>query len=158
RVDMTYGIPEEHGLRCMYHGWLFDENGRCTEQPFEETVHPDGRFKEKVKIVGYPVQEMAGLLFAYLGPQPAPLLPRWEPFTWENVWCDIGIVELPCNWLQCMENSLDPVHLEWCHGYWGVYQEQEKARRLGKEPEIFPTVPRAHKRIGFDTFEYGIIK
>src|SRR5690606_21044450 len=80
------------------------------------------------------------------------------PFTWENVWCDIGIVELPCNWLQCMENSLDPVHLEWCHGYWGVYQEQEKARRLGKEPEIFPTVPRAHKRIGFDTFEYGIIK
>ena len=72
RVDLSYGIPEEHGLRCMYHGWMMDETGQCIEQPFEETVHPDGRFKEKVKIAGYPVQEMAGLVFAYMGPQPTP--------------------------------------------------------------------------------------
>ena len=61
RVDLSYGIPEEHGLRCMYHGWMMDETGQCIEQPFEETVHPDGRFKEKVKIAGYPVQELAGI-------------------------------------------------------------------------------------------------
>jgi 5,5'-dehydrodivanillate O-demethylase len=78
RVDMSYGIPEEHGLRCMYHGWMFDETGQCTEQPFEETVHPDGRFKEKVRISSYPVEALAGMVFAYLGPQPAPLLPNWE--------------------------------------------------------------------------------
>ena len=42
RVDLSYGIPEEHGLRCMYHGWMFDATGQCIEQPFEETVHPDG--------------------------------------------------------------------------------------------------------------------
>ena len=60
RVDLSYGIPEEHGLRCMYHGWMMDETGQCIEQPFEETVHPDGRFKEKVKIVGYPAQELGG--------------------------------------------------------------------------------------------------
>ena len=54
RVDLSYGIPEEHGLRCMYHGWMMDETGQCIEQPFEETVHPDGRFKEKVKVAGYP--------------------------------------------------------------------------------------------------------
>jgi 5,5'-dehydrodivanillate O-demethylase len=57
-----------------------------------------------------------------------------------------------------MENSMDPVHLEWLHGYWGVHAEREKARRSGKEPAIFPTQPRAHQKIGFDTFEYGIIK
>ena len=158
RVDMSYGIPEEHGLRCMYHGWMFDETGQCTEQPFEETVHPDGRFKEKVRVVSYPVETMGGMIFAYLGPQPAPLLPRWECFGWPDAWQEVGVVELPCNWLQCMENSMDPVHLEWCHGYWGVHQEAEKARKAGKEPEIFPTIPKAHKKIGFDLFDYGLIK
>jgi 5,5'-dehydrodivanillate O-demethylase len=158
RVDMSYGIPEEDGLRCMYHGWMFDETGQCVEQPFEETVHPDGRFKEKVKIAAYPVEVMGGMVFAYLGPQPAPLLPRWEPFTWDDAWCEVGIVELSCNWLQCMENSMDPVHLEWLHGYWGVYQENVKAQRTGKPVEVFPTTPKAHKKIGFDAFEYGIIK
>jgi 5,5'-dehydrodivanillate O-demethylase len=159
RVDLSYGIPEEHGLRCMYHGWMYDETGQCIEQPFEETVHPDGRFKEKVKLTGYPVEELAGMIFAYLGPQPAPLLPRWEPFQWENGWSDIGTVEIPCNWLQCMENSLDPVHLEWLHGYWGVWQRKQKAVALGLEKaDSFPTIPQPHKRIGFDTFEYGIVK
>ena len=45
RVDLSYGIPEEHGLRCMYHGWMMDETGQCIEQPFEETVHPDGQLQ-----------------------------------------------------------------------------------------------------------------
>ena len=159
RVDLSYGIPEEHGLRCMYHGWMMDETGQCVEQPFEETVHPDGRFKEKVKVAGYPVQSYGGLVFAYLGPAPAPLLPHWETFEWEGGWSDIGIVELPCNWLQCMENSMDPVHLEWLHGYWGVRQQQDKAVRMGlAEADTFPTVPRKHQKIGFDVFDYGLIK
>ena len=159
RVDLSYGIPEEHGLRCMYHGWMMDETGQCIEQPFEETVHPDGRFKEKVKIAGYPVESYGGLIFAYMGPQPAPLLPHWETFEWEGGWSDVGIVELPCNWLQCMENSMDPVHLEWLHGYWGVRQQQDKAVRLGlAEADTFPTVPRRHQKIGFDLFDYGLVK
>ena len=102
---------------------------------------------------------MGGLLFTYMGPEPAPLLPNYdilvEP---KNVWREAFIAELPCNWLQCMENSLDPVHLEWCHGYWGLYQEAQKAKKLGKEPEIFPTIPKAHKKIGFDITNYGVIK
>ncbi|MDA0799347.1 MAG: aromatic ring-hydroxylating dioxygenase subunit alpha [Chloroflexi bacterium] len=157
RVDLSYGIPEEHGLRCMYHGWMFDETGQCIEQPFEETVHPDGRFKEKVRVKAYKVEELAGMIFAYMGPEPAPLLPRWEPF--QNGWSDIGTIELPCNWLQCMENSLDPVHLEWLHGYWGVWQQKQAAAALGKvEADTFPTIPQPHKKIGFDVFDYGVIK
>ena len=158
RVDLSYGIPEERGLRCMYHGWMMDESGQCVEQPFEETVRPDGRFKEKVRVAAYPVRELAGMLWAYLGPAPAPLIPMWEPYTYENGYADIGIAELPCNWLQCQENSHDPVHLEWLHGYWGVVQQREKAVRLGGEADPGPIVPRRHRRIGFSEFAHGIIK
>ena len=158
RVNLAYGIPEEHGLRCMYHGWRYDETGQCIEQPFEETVHPDGRFKEKVKLAGYPVQELRGLIFAYMGPRPVPLLPRWEPFTWEGGLMQIALAELPCSWLQCQENSHDPVHLEWLHGYWGVHQQREKALRKSGKPDTTPIMPRHHKKIGFTEFEHGIIK
>ena len=154
RVNLAYGIPEERGLRCMYHGWLYDETGRCAEQPFEETVRPEARFKDKIKLPGYPVQEMGGILFAYLGPEPAPLLPRWEYLVMEgNVLREMFVTELPCNWLQCQENSLDPVHLEWLHGYYGSYV----AERHGGPLASFRT-GAGHKKIGFDVFEHGIVK
>ncbi|MEK9658403.1 MAG: aromatic ring-hydroxylating dioxygenase subunit alpha [Chloroflexota bacterium] len=147
RVDLSYGIPEEHGLRCMYHGWLFDETGACTEQPFEETVHPHGRFKEKTGVRAYPVQAAWGLLWAYLGPAPAPLLPEWEPFTWQNSFRDICVSELDCNWLQCQENSIDPVHTEWLHAYWAQVQGEVS----GFDPA------KRHRKVGFTPFEHGII-
>ena len=150
RVDLSYGIPEEHGLRCMYHGWVYDETGQCIEQPFEETVHPDGRFKEKVKLAGYPVEELGGLIFAYMGPQPAPLLPRWGQLTWDNCICDIAMSHLTCNWLQCQENSLDGVHTEWLHNYYGNYVRTGVASRPENQPKT--------TKIGYDAFEYGTIK
>ena len=77
-VNMIYGIPEEEGLRCPYHGWLFNHEGRCLDQPYERAEDPTESFKDKVCITSYPVQELGGLIFAYLGPDPAPLLPRWR--------------------------------------------------------------------------------
>ncbi len=157
RVDLTYGMPEENGLRCMYHGWMYDATGQCIEQPFEETVHPDGRFKQKVKLQAYPVQELGGLIFAYLGPQPAPLLPRWELLTMEGaVLRETFIADLPCNWLQCMENSVDPVHLEWLHGYYGYYLEQRGLEKYGSGRRI--ALSGRHRKIAFEVFEHGIIK
>ena len=157
RVDLSYGIPEENGLRCMYHGWMMDETGQCVEQPFEETVHPDGRFKEKVKIAGYPVQELGGLVFAYLGPAPAPLLPNYDILAQrEGVLREAFIAEVPCNWLQCMENSVDPVHLEWLHGVYGAHRARLEGRR-DAVAESLAAYDR-HKEIGFDEFERGIIK
>jgi 5,5'-dehydrodivanillate O-demethylase len=150
RVDLTYGIPEEDGLRCMYHGWMFDETGQCIEQPFEETVHPDGRFKEKVRIAGYPVQEFAGLIFAYMGPEPAPLLPKWSHLITENSVRDIAIALLPCNWLQCQENSVDAIHNQWLHSYYGTYMRTGEAK--------MPKGQTRTVKIGFDEFEHGIIK
>ena len=157
RVDLTYGIPEEHGLRCMYHGWMYDETGQCIEQPFEETVHPDGRFKEKVKLTGYPVDQAGGLLFAYLGPAPVPFLPHWDLFERHDLVRHIGFQLLDCSWLQCMENSLDPVHTEWLHGWLTVSEQEKLGQALAPTSDGRPQVTR-HTKIGFDVFEHGIIK
>jgi 5,5'-dehydrodivanillate O-demethylase len=150
RVHMLYGIPEQKGLRCPYHGWLFNQTGRCLEMPAEA---PDSTFPQRVTVKAYPVQELGGLIFAYLGPQPAPLLPRWEWLLEEHAYRQVNILVLPCNWLQCMENSLDPTHLEWIHAYYSNYVYERK----GMPPEMRRRVPR-HLKIGFDVFEHGIIK
>src|SRR4029077_11893228 len=71
-LSMEYGIPDQQGLRCAYHGWLFDTKGRCIEQPFEDTTLECNTYKDKISIKAYPVQELGGLIFAYLGPAPAP--------------------------------------------------------------------------------------
>jgi 5,5'-dehydrodivanillate O-demethylase len=155
KANLSYGVPEPEGIRCAYHGWLFDETGACVDQPSE----PAGsRFKEKVRIKAYPVEELGTLIFAYLGPEPAPLLPRWDMLTWGQVRRTVDMHMVPANWLQCMENSLDPVHFEWLHRNFGAYT----AKRLGKEQEAWltNTAERGlhHQRIGFDRFEYGVIK
>src|SRR5262249_6735266 len=50
RANLSYGIVEEDGLRCAYHGWKFDETGQCVDQPFEDTTHPQDRFAEKCSL------------------------------------------------------------------------------------------------------------
>jgi 5,5'-dehydrodivanillate O-demethylase len=145
RADLAYGFVEACGLRCNYHGWLFDEKGRCLEQPYEDCVNPQARFRDKITIKAYPVEARAGLLFAYLGPQPAPLLPNWEPFTFTNGFVQVVFSQVPCNWLQCQENSIDPVHFEWIHDNWGV-------RLSGADG---PYAPK-HLELEFKEFEYGL--
>ena len=157
RVDLAIGVVEADGLRCQYHGWKFDHHGTCVEQPFEDTTHPEDNFRARCGIRGYAVQEMAGLVFAYLGPAPAPLLPNWEPLTWTNVVRDVAITTLPCNWLQCQENSLDPVHTEWLHSYFGNYVADMK-RDESNRPLNAGTFGRKHRQIAFDEFDYGIVK
>jgi 5,5'-dehydrodivanillate O-demethylase oxygenase subunit len=155
-VSLVHGVPEADGLRCSYHGWKYNAEGQCIQQPYEEYINPNSRFKEKVCVVGYPVEELGGLVFAYLGPLPAPLLPRWGPLVWENSVRDIVFAELDCNWLQCQENSLDPVHSEWLHAYYGDWTRRRKAAAGSMADQGFP--PMRHKKIGFDVFEHGIIK
>ena len=149
RVALVYGIPEEDGLRCAYHGWKFDREGRCIEMPAESV---ESTFREKVRITSYPVEELGGMVFAYLGPEPVPLLPRWEVFVRGDALRDIGVAVVPCNWVQIMENGLDPVHVEWLHQHFNNYALERvgKANEQGK--------PLHHEKIGFDVFEHGIIK
>jgi 5,5'-dehydrodivanillate O-demethylase len=144
KADLSYGFVEDCGLRCNYHGWLFDETGRCLDQPFEETAHPEAHFKDRVTIKAYPVEPKAGLLWAYLGPAPAPLVPDWDLFH-ERGFKQIVFSHVPCNWFQCQDNSIDPVHFEWLHSTWGM-------RLNGKND----TAPR-HLKIAFEEFDYGFI-
>src|SRR5207249_4899298 len=74
-VSLAEGCPEVEGLRCCYHGWMFDTTGRGIERPAEPE---DSTFKDRVRTKAYPVEELGGLVFAYLGPPPVPLLPRWD--------------------------------------------------------------------------------
>jgi 5,5'-dehydrodivanillate O-demethylase len=154
RVNLLYGIPEQHGLRCPYHGWLYNEKGQCLEQPAEA---PDSTFKERIKIPAYPVQELGGLIWAYLGPEPAPLLPRWDLLVREDLVRDVGVTVIPCNWLQCMENSMDPVHTEWLHAYLTRYLMDRRGEAVAKTADGRYIVQR-HTKIGFDLFEHGIYK
>jgi 5,5'-dehydrodivanillate O-demethylase len=99
----------------------------------------------------YPVEELGGLLWAYLGPLPVPLLPRWDGLTGGKAIRTCGWSVVNCNWLQAMENSLDPIHTEWLHGALPAFLTENQ-----------PSSPRAflrkHLEIAFDEFEYGIYK
>ena len=173
KTSLEYGIPEAEGLRCPYHGWLYDAEGHCLEQPAEPPVSGSGMpdpyqpgsvgaghalpFRDKIQHTAYSVQELGGLVWAYLGPAPAPLLPRYDVFAWEDALRDIGYAELHCNWLQCSENFVDLTHVDYLHGLYYRYVLEKE----GKPPR--PAETRAyggarHVRLGFDVFEHGIIK
>jgi 5,5'-dehydrodivanillate O-demethylase len=147
RADLSYGWVEDCGLRCNYHGWHFDESGRCMEQPFEGIANPTANYRDRITTKAYKAEAKAGLIWAYLGPEPAPLCPTWEPFTWQNGFVQVVFSEVPCNWLQGQENSIDPVHFEWLHSNWSA------ALKEARDGKRIPT----HLKIGFDEFEWGFV-
>ena len=124
-MHMAFGIPEEAGLRCPYHGWLFDGTGQCLEQPL---APPDSTFKDRVRIAAYRVQEMGGLVWAYLGPEPVPLLPRLDLCEQEHGLRQTVGHMLPCNWLQDMENRGDQHHAIYLHGRLFQYALEQQGR------------------------------
>ena len=130
-VDLQFGIPENDGLRCPYHGWMFDGSGQCIEQPLEP---PDSTFKDRIRVAGYPVEELGGLIWAYLGPHPAPLLPRWDLLVRPDGFRQIVAHQLPCNWLQVMENRGDRGHGVYTHGRLFQYA-LERLDRLTEDPQ-----------------------
>ena len=115
-VSLYYGFVEEDGIRCAYHGWKYDACGKCIDQPFES---PDVKFKDKIQHPAYPVVKLAGLLFAYMGPpEKKPVLPKWDLLTRQDGMKKVDICEvLQCNWLQAMENSVDPTHTYYLHSH-----------------------------------------
>jgi len=111
-TSLEFGRVEDKGIRCCYHGWLYDTHGRCVEQPAEPA---DSSFKNRVQHPAYKAQEIAGFIFAYIGPDPAPLLPNYDLFLREDGERHIGAGHDYCNWLQRAENSVDQTHLVALH-------------------------------------------
>jgi len=120
-TSLEYGRVEADGIRCCYHGWLFDVEGRCLEQPCEPV---ESTYKERVFQPGYPCREYGGLVFAYMGPpERTPLLPQYDlveegegVVIADGTSYGLGGGEiLNCNWLQIYENVMDPFHVAVLH-------------------------------------------
>jgi 5,5'-dehydrodivanillate O-demethylase len=131
-TQLKYGYPDDDGLRCCYHGWMFSTVGQCLDMPLEA---PETSFKSRIRIKAYPVKEMGGLVWTYMGPEPVPLLPPWDLFVITDAIRQIGIMELPCNWLQAHENTGDPTHSALLHGQYFKYLLKKKGKldQLGVE-------------------------
>jgi len=112
-VSLSYGRVETRGISCAYHGWLFDTKGNCLETPAEPA---ESKFCLTVKQKAYPVKKLAGLYWAYMGPLPAPEIPKWDVWARTDGWHWLrALPGLDCNWLQAMENSVDTAHLHILH-------------------------------------------
>ena len=130
-TSLEFGLIGDRGIRCCYHGWLFDRDGTILETPGEPA---DSTLKDRLFHGAYPVHEYAGLVFAYMGPpdqRPAfPMLDTYDlpgyrlaartPTLWE------------CNWLQVKENSMDPAHLAFLHTLPGSQGFTEDLGALGE--------------------------
>lgn len=148
-ASLVYGCVEKEGLRCRYHGWLYDPSGRCIEQPAE---HSRVAREEKVRQRAYPTQELGGLVFAYMGPQPAPVLPRFDTLVRADGARKATVARtIACNYLQIVENSMDPAHLPFVHGesikVWaGVPEFTVEETELGMRQVQYRPGPTPDKR------------
>ncbi len=114
RANLCLGTVVGDDLRCRYHGFTYDRGGRLVYVPKE--VPDPAAYMASVQHPAYPVQELGGFVFAYLGPHPAPLLPRFQFLAadGERHAKITGVSD--CNWLQCVENGMDPLHVAYTHG------------------------------------------
>lgn len=126
-ADLAYGRLEGGGLRCAFHGWLFDVEGRCLDTPAEPvTSHLCSGIRQK----SYPVVERNGIIFAYLGAGEAPAFPAFDCFVAppSHTFAFKGLIE--CNWLQALEVGIDPAHASYLHRF---FEDEDVTQSYGKQ-------------------------
>jgi phenylpropionate dioxygenase-like ring-hydroxylating dioxygenase large terminal subunit len=125
-TDLAFGRLEDGGLRCAFHGWLFNVEGRCLQTPAEPD---DSNLCANIRQKAYPVVEKSGILFAYMGPGEPPALPRFDCFVApdSHTFAFKGMID--CNWLQSLEVGIDPVHTSFLHRF---FQDEDPSRGYGK--------------------------
>jgi phthalate 4,5-dioxygenase oxygenase subunit len=125
-TDLTFGRLEDGGLRCAFHGWLFDVGGRCLETPAE----PEGsNLCANIRQKAYPVLEKSGILFAYMGPGEAPELPHFDCFVAPDTHTFAFKGMIDCNWLQSLEVGIDPAHTSFLHRF---FHDEDPAGGYGR--------------------------
>jgi 5,5'-dehydrodivanillate O-demethylase oxygenase subunit len=139
-TDLAFGYAEDCSLRCPRHGWLYSDAGQCLDMPLE-----DEPFTEDIRLQSYRAQAKAGMIWAYLGPEPVPLIPDWEPFGRQDGLVQVVFAALSCNWLQCQENSMDGIDME----------ELEAALEAAAGAGQLPSLPELD--FEFDEFEHGFL-
>lgn len=110
-VSLEYGLVSERGIRCCYHGWLYDVDGRILDTPGEPASSP---IRNEICHGAYPVHEYNGVVFTYMGPPEAKTpFPEYDTLNHGNYFLAKFII--PCNWLQILDNGMDPVHAVFLH-------------------------------------------
>ena len=112
--SLEFGIIEDRGIKCCYHGWRYDYDGTILDTPGEPE---DSTLKDRLCHGAYPTRVRLGIVFAYMGPpELIPPLPVYDTFRLPDV--EYYLMEryvFPCNWLQVKENCMDPAHLYFLH-------------------------------------------
>jgi phenylpropionate dioxygenase-like ring-hydroxylating dioxygenase large terminal subunit len=113
-ASLFFGRNEDCGIRCIYHGWKFDVDGRCVDMPNEP---PETSFQHKVELRAYPCQERGGIIWAYLGEGEPPGLPEleWVLAPDANRYMTKRYHE--CNWAQALEGDIDSSHVGFLHSF-----------------------------------------
>jgi phenylpropionate dioxygenase-like ring-hydroxylating dioxygenase large terminal subunit len=126
-ADLAYGRLEDGGLRCAFHGWLFDTSGKCLETPAEPL---GSRMREHVRQRAYPVAEKSGILFAHLGAGEPPAFPHFDCFVAPNEYTFAFKGYWDCNWLQALEVGIDPAHASWLHKF---FEDEDPEKSYGRQ-------------------------
>ena len=125
-TDLAYGRLENGGLRCAFHGWLFDVTGQCVETPAEPD---DSNLCANIKQKAYPVVEKSGILFAYMGPGEPPAFPHFDCFVAPDTHTFAFKGMIDCNWLQSLEVGIDPAHTSFLHRF---FHDEDPKDQYGK--------------------------
>ncbi len=146
-ASLVYSFVDGDSIRCPYHGWKFNKKGECTEKPFE-SEKTNSLCKKLIDV--YSTHEIAGLVFAYLGPEEhKPHFPNWDILVRKDGIRHFEVQDdLQCNWLQMQENAVDVTHTYFVHS---KYLEKLGMKDTSGFGEPF-------KRFGFQPFEWGIVK
>jgi phthalate 4,5-dioxygenase oxygenase subunit len=129
-TDLSYGRVEDGGLRCLYHGWLYDVEGRCLQQPGEPG---GGEHRDAIRHPAYPCKETGGVIFTYMGPGTPPLLPAYEFLSAPPERLYVNKIFHECNYLQANEGNIDPVHLSFLHRFLENREERHRGVRGAEE-------------------------
>ena len=126
-ADLAYGRIEDGGLRCAFHGWLFDAGGQCLQTPAE----PEGsKLCHRVRQRSYPVVEKSGMLFAWFAEGAPAALPAFDCFVAPNTHTFAFKGYLECNWLQALEVGIDPAHASYLHRF---FEDEDTSGGYGKQ-------------------------
>jgi phenylpropionate dioxygenase-like ring-hydroxylating dioxygenase large terminal subunit len=139
-TDLAYGRLEDGGLRCAFHGWLFDVEGRCLQTPAEPQ---DSNLCRNIRQKAYPVVERSGILFAYMGMGAGapPEFPDFDCFVAPNshTFAFKGMID--CNWLQSLEVGIDPAHTSFLHRFFHDEDPKEGYGKLFRDTSIDSAMP-----------------
>jgi nitrite reductase/ring-hydroxylating ferredoxin subunit len=132
RASMEFGVCEDAGIRCCYHGWLFDVDGRILEIPGQPQANAELVMRQ-TSLGAYPVREFRGLIFAYLGPiEEMPEFPVYDTLEIDGQTLVPYRADYNCNWLQVLDAILDPIHTSFLHSRMSRAQFSEGMGEIGE--------------------------